>query len=85
MQLIDIGNSYIFTCPHCDGHIQVEKTKVNCAIFRHAIYKKNLNQVNPHLDKETCDRLVKEDAVYGCCKPFRINVDMKVVEICDYI
>jgi hypothetical protein len=85
MELIDIGKSYIFTCPHCHGQIEVEKINVNCAIFRHAIYKKNLNQVNPHLGKEACDRLVEEDAVYGCCKPFRINVDMNKVEVCDYI
>jgi hypothetical protein len=85
MELIDIGKSYIFTCPHCEGQIEVDKTQVNCAIFRHAIYKKNLNQVNPHLDKEVCDKLVQDDSVYGCCKPFRINVDRKIVEICDYI
>lgn len=85
MELIDIGKYYLFTCPHCEGQIEVDKTQVNCAIFRHAIYKKNLTQVNPHLTKEACNSLIKKDLVYGCCKPFRINIDTKKVEICDYI
>lgn len=42
MELIDIGSSYIFMCPHCDGQIEVNKKNINCSIFRHGVYKKTL-------------------------------------------
>lgn len=77
----------IFNCPHCKQIIQVFKTEFNCKIFRHGIYKKNLKQIDPHLNKEECDRLKKEDLIYGCGKPFQLIVtknSFKVVE-CDYL
>lgn len=74
-----------FNCPHCDGPVIVNRNEVNCTIFRHGTYKSTNQQVNPHLDKNSCDNLVEKDLVYGCCKPFRINVDKNVVEFCDYI
>ena len=76
----------IVVCPHCDEIIIIEK--INCAIFRHAIYKSNMQQVPPHLDKNNCDLLVKNDLVYGCCKPFRIVITQdKIYQAieCDYI
>ena len=33
-------------CPHCEEYIIIEQ--INCAIFRHGIYKLNFTQINPH-------------------------------------
>lgn len=69
-----------FTCPHCDGEIVI--IEMNCRIFRHAVFKNGI-QLNPHASKEECDRVVKENLVYGCAKPFQIK-DGKIIK-CDYI
>ena len=85
-QIKDDNDFYIFECPNCDEEIIVNKTELNCRIFRHAIYKHNYEQVNPHLPKESCETLIKEDKVYGCCKPFEV-IDMNgklYVTICEY-
>lgn len=67
-------------CPHCDGEIQI--IALNCGIFRHAIFKDG-TQMNAHASKEECDRVVKEDLVYGCAKPFQI-INGQAVK-CEYI
>lgn len=61
-----------FNCPQCDEQIIVFKNELNCHIFRHAYYKSNFQQVNPHMSKIECDTLIERDMVYGCCKPFEI-------------
>lgn len=68
-------------CPHCKEYAIIEQ--INCTIFRHAVYKNNLQPINPHAPKEECDRLLANDEIYGCAKPFKY--DGKTVEICDYI
>jgi hypothetical protein len=77
--------SWLVHCPHCFGGVEVLKINVNCAIFRHAIYKPSGEQVDPHLPKEQCDALVAGDRVDGCCKPFKIDVQQRVAVACDYI
>ena len=74
-------------CPHCKDYFIVNKKDINCAIFRHAVFKKNFHPINPHEKKEQCENLVKQNLVYGCAKPFRVKLlDNKyVTEICDYI
>jgi hypothetical protein len=72
MEVNLIEDYYIFKCPQCIEDIMVLKTELNCRIFRHAIYKYNYQQVNPHLSKEECEKLIQTDSVYGCCKPFEI-------------
>lgn len=76
---------FFFSCPHCEGPVLVRKNEVNCKIFRHAIFKSTNEQVNPHLAKERCDELAQKDLIYGCCKPFRLDVENQKVEICDYV
>ena len=71
----------IVTCPYCDGEIQI--IELNCKIFRHAIFKDSGKQLDPHASKEICDSVIKENLVYGCAKPFKIE-DGKPVK-CDYI
>jgi hypothetical protein len=78
---------YIFTCPHCEGTIIVHHNELNCRIFRHGALKANQEQMNPHCPKGECDRLVAENLIIGCGKPFRVEgegVGAKVV-VCDYI
>jgi hypothetical protein len=75
----------IVQCPHCQDWIFIEA--VNCAIFRHAVYKSTLEYIPPHAPKEECDRLIQEGLVYGCAKPFRLEYleNRLVPVICDYI
>ena len=74
-------------CPHCEDLIIINKKDFNCKIFRHGAYKNNNKQIDPHLNKSECDRLFKEELIYGCGKPFKlISEDNKYcTEICDYI
>jgi hypothetical protein len=60
----------IIKCPHCDSDILINK--INCKIFRHGVYKNTFKQINPHLDKDNCDNLIKNDLIYGCGKPFEL-------------
>jgi len=71
----------IVDCPHCFASILI--AEVNCAIFRHGVFKETHEQIPPHLPKEECDALVRDDRIFGCGKPFKL-VDGKAVE-CEYI
>lgn len=75
--------SFLFECPHCGLSIEVLKTQVNCRIFRCGQYRKNGHPIPPHSKRELCDKLVREEKIYGCGKPFRLLEDR--VEICDYL
>ncbi len=91
IQKIILGNTIttdkdllIFCCPHCFDYVIVNKNEINCSIFRHGMYKSN-TLMSPHESKEVCDRVVKNNEIYGCGKPFRILLNAKTVEKCDYI
>ena len=73
----------IIKCPHCNQTIIIEEKDINCAIFRHGVYKSNFKGIDPHLCKEKCDQLIKENKIYGCGKPFKLENNNPV--ICDYI
>jgi len=87
------GDEYIvFKCPHCQGDentqdgILVYLKEINCAIFRHGVYKDSGKQMPPHAPKEECDRLAKEDKIIGCGKPYeivKINGEYKIQK-CGY-
>ena len=72
----------IINCPHCDQMIEI--LELRCRVFRCGIYKKTGEQINPHASKETCDEIKRCDLIYGCGKPFFINMIDKV-EKCSYI
>jgi hypothetical protein len=80
---------FIITCPHCGENIIIEE--INCAIFRHAVIKNTLKQINPHSSKEICDNLLLHGLIYGCGKPFRLIKNNNSEEsgyiaiVCDYI
>jgi hypothetical protein len=75
----------IVVCPHCNQLIIIEK--INCAIFRHGIFKESGNQIDPHASKDLCEYYIKTNIIYGCGKPFRIILSNNQLqtEICDYI
>ncbi len=80
-----MNTNFEVECPHCKEWIIIEK--INCAIFRHGVLKNNMQQINPHLSKFECDKLIFKKIIYGCGKPFRlenIKGDWKAI-ICDYI
>jgi DNA-directed RNA polymerase subunit RPC12/RpoP len=83
--LID-GTHYHFACPNCQSNILVKRHELNCRIFRCGIYKHSFEQINPHLPKEDCERLKKEDAIFGCGKPFEIieHESKFYVVVCEY-
>jgi hypothetical protein len=79
---------YLFVnCPHCKEPIIIYLNEINCAIFRHGIYKETYHQIHPHMPKEECDRLILLNVIYGCGKPFRLIKEEKnyKAEVCDYI
>ena len=82
-----IEDFYYMKCPHCNDDIIVHKNELNCKIFRHGVYKSNMEQINPHLGKDLCDRLKHDDMIYGCSKPFQIieKHNKYYIIICDYI
>tara|TARA_B100000963_G_scaffold627_1_gene505 strand:- start:636 stop:881 length:246 start_codon:yes stop_codon:yes gene_type:complete len=80
-------NSIYINCPHCKQVIEVLKSQFNCKIFRHGVFKDTYTQIDPHLPKVQCDKLVAENKIYGCGKPFRLVIEGNKfkTEICDYI
>lgn len=75
--------SLLVICPHCNDYILIEK--LNCGIFRHSIFKNNGQQVPPHSSKEECDKYIANNEIYGCGKPFKINIETNMAEKCEYI
>lgn len=77
---------YNFPCPHCNLMISVKDSEINCGIFRHAVLKTNMMQINPHSSKDICDKLFTTDKIYGCAKPYEMYKDNNsmAVRICDY-
>ena len=80
-------NYIIKSCPHCKQLVMLPLLEFNCKIYRHGIYKTTLQQINPHMKKEECDRLALEGLIYGCGKPFTIEIieNGYKISICDYI
>jgi hypothetical protein len=73
---------FVVECPHCHDFILIEE--INCAIFRHAIFKNTGSPIPPHSTKQECEEWIRQDKVYGCAKPFRLTKERQPVP-CDYI
>ena len=71
----------LIRCPHCSIAIFIEQQ--NCNIYRCGVFKSTFQPIPPHLPKNDCYELVKQNLIYGCGKPFRI-IDNNIL-ICDYI
>tara|TARA_B100000925_G_scaffold188849_1_gene142752 strand:- start:494 stop:739 length:246 start_codon:yes stop_codon:yes gene_type:complete len=80
-------NAIYVNCPHCKQVVEILKSQFNCKIFRHGVLKDSYKQIDPHLPKIECDKLIKDDKIYGCGKPFRLIVTETQyrTEVCDYI
>jgi hypothetical protein len=79
---------FVVVCPHCHLFVWIEE--VNCAIFRHGVFRDTHAQVPPHASKAECDDLVARDLIIGCGKPFRVvnsinGTDSPSAIPCDYI
>lgn len=72
----------IVICPHCNKDVLIEK--LNCRIFRHGVYIKTGRQLGAHAKQKHCEKVIRENLIYGCGKPFKVNKE-NVAEICDYI
>ena len=75
----------IIKCPHCSRGVIIDKTEINCGIFRHGVWRGSGDPINPHAPKEECEDLVSKGLIYGCGKPFQVNKETFDVSICDYI
>jgi hypothetical protein len=76
----------LVTCPHCQGTVEI--LEINCAIFRHGIYKRTGRQLPPHAPKSECDAAAAQGLLNGCGKPFRIQANANHgydAVACDYI
>ena len=80
-----MSNTIIVSCPHCNCEIEI--IEINCAIFRHAVFKNTLEQVSSHETQANLETWLKKGILYGCGKPFRLvcNENGYIAEICDYI
>ena len=80
-------DSIILTCPICGDYLFIYLTDINCGIFRHAVYKNTLINIDPHESKEKCELLIKTGQVYGCASPFRVihQESVYIAIKCDYI
>lgn len=75
-------------CPHCGCYILIDKRELNCRIFRHGAYKANIHQIPPHEIKVVCDALARDEQIFGCGKPFRVQERADggyEFVVCDYI
>jgi len=67
-------DNIVVQCPHCKLMIQVLKKDFNCKIFRHGMYRNNYRQIDPHLPKILCDALKERNLIYGCGKPYELQL-----------
>ena len=44
-------NNIYIQCPHCEQYMELVKKEINCAIYRHGVYKNN-KQIDPHSSKQ---------------------------------
>ena len=76
-------NQCQYQCPYSDCAIAIEIIEINCAIFRCGVHKDTGQQIDPHLSKEECDKLKKDDRIWGCGRPFQL-VNGFIIK-CEYI
>jgi hypothetical protein len=74
-------------CPNCSQSIEI--VELNCRIFRCGVFRTTFTQIDPHLCKERCEELVRNEKIYGCGKPFQAfvsdNSGNVICKSCDYI
>jgi hypothetical protein len=78
-----MDSGFIVQCPHCNQYAEI--LVIACGVFRYGVFKESGMQINPHLPKDSCERLVADGLIYGCGKPFKITDKITPPVICDYI
>jgi hypothetical protein len=84
------NGSWLFQCPHCACTILVPANEINCTIFRCGSYRKNGEQIHPHMKEPQCTALANAKLIWGCGKPFKMNPvhgskERYEVVVCGYI
>jgi hypothetical protein len=76
----------ITPCPHCFEEILIFKNEINCNKFVHGYYKDTMEQINPHLNKETCQGLLNQGKIIGCGGAFKLIENNEILEavICEH-
>ena len=74
MEAIVHNNNLLFECPNCSIWIVVDIGQINCSIFRCGIIKDSFDQIGAHAIKDECDNYVSKNLIFGCSKPFKINI-----------
>jgi len=77
-----MSSSPFIECPYCNITILVEA--LNCRIFRCGVLKSNGKQIDPHLNQSGCEYLYNAGLIYGCGKPFRVDICGNPIP-CEYI
>lgn len=85
----------IVNCPHCNDIVFILKNEINCNVFRHGVIKTTMKQIDPHSPKDLCDAMFNNEEIYGCGKPFKLELTSRndisnkdnqyYAVICDYI
>ena len=81
----------IVECPHCLLKIIVSKKDANNRFFRHGVYKDTGLQIDQNMNKDKCLELVKNNKIFGCGKPYKLNhikfnnEEIYFTEKCDYL
>lgn len=60
-------------CPHpdCGGGLIISSKE--CGIIIHAQNKETKQQIDPHASKAECEKLIQEEKIFGCGKPFFVE------------
>jgi len=61
------------TCPQCQGLVIIEENEVNCAIFRHGVFRNSGQPIPPHSKLDQCQRWVENNEIWGCGAAFSLN------------
>jgi len=62
--------TYYFNCPHCEKMIAVQKKDIRCTRFCHGNMKIDNKPISPYTTKLESEKLLENDLIYGCGKPF---------------
>jgi hypothetical protein len=63
-------DKFRYMCPHCKLWTEVLQRELNCKIFRHAVYEKDLQPINPHASEEEVKAIRSQ--IIGCGGPHRL-------------
>lgn len=66
---------YCCPWPDCPMEFMIADSEIHCGIFRCGVMRGSGDQIAVHATKEQCQRMLAEEMVYGCARPFTITKD----------